>query len=156
MIKINIVAIGKIKEKYFRDGIEEYIKRLKKYCNFNIVELPEENYSKAGAGEIANVLAKEGESIIQHLKGHVIAMAIEGKECSSEKLAQKLKGFIDVGKEVTFVIGGSYGIDKEVKNKANELISLSPATFPHAMFRMILTEQIYRAFCIIQGTPYHK
>ena len=120
------------------------------------MELPEENYSKAGAGEIANVLAKEGENIIQHLKGHVIAMAIEGKECSSEKLAQKLKGFIDIGKEVTFVIGGSYGIDKEVKNKANELISLSPATFPHAMFRMILTEQIYRAFCIIQGTPYHK
>ena len=156
MIKVNIVAIGKIKEKYFRDGIEEYSKRLKKYCNFNIVELPEENYSKVGAGEISNILTKEGENILSHLKGHVICMAIEGKECSSENLAQKIKGFIDKGTEVTFVIGGSYGVYKGVKDRANELMSLSPATFPHAMFRMILTEQIYRAFCIIQGTPYHK
>lgn len=156
MIKVNIVAVGKIKEKYFRDGIEEYAKRLKKYCNFNIIEIAEENYSKTGVGEIANILTKEGESISTHLKGHVIAMAIEGKECSSEKLAQKLKNFVDIGKEVTFVIGGSYGLSKDIKDGADELVSLSQATFPHAMFRMILTEQIYRAFCIIQGTPYHK
>ncbi len=156
MIKINLVVVGKIKENYFKDGIEEYSKRLSKYCDFKIIEVQEENYSKAGQGEILNVLNKEAERILPNLKGHVICTAIEGKQFSSKELAQKIKGFIDLGKEVTFVIGGSYGICESIKQKSNELISFSKATFPHSMFRLILAEQIYRAFSIINGTPYHK
>ena len=156
MIKVNIVAVGKIKEKYFLDGILEYSKRLSKYCDFKIIEVAEENYSKAGDGEIAIIKEKEALRIAPYLKGQVIAMAIEGKKVSSESLAKRLKGFIDSGKEVTFIIGGSYGLSSDIKAKATELMSFSDMTFPHAMFRMILSEQIYRAFTIINGTPYHK
>lgn len=156
MIKVNIVAVGKIKEKYFSEGIAEYSKRLSKYCDFKIIELAEENYSKASEGEIALIKEREGARILPHLKGKVMVTAIEGKKYSSEKLAQKIKEFIDQGVEITFVIGGSYGVADQIKDKATELISFSDMTFPHAMFRMVLSEQIYRAFTIINGTPYHK
>jgi 23S rRNA (pseudouridine1915-N3)-methyltransferase len=157
MIKVNIVAVGKVKEKYFSDGIEEYRKRLGKYCEFNIIELQEENYQKVDDALILQIKEKEGEKILSAVKGYVFAMAIEGKKFSSEKFAQKIKELTDSGKGViTFVIGGSYGLSDKVKAKADALISFSDMTFPHTLFRLMLTEQIYRAFSITGGSAYHK
>ena len=157
MIKINVVAVGKIKEKYFTEALLEYSKRLSRYCEFNIIEIPEENYSKVDDTLIEKIKAKEEESILPHLKGYVIAMAIEGKKFSSNTFADKIKKLTDLGNGViTFVIGGSYGMSNKVKSLANELISFSDMTFPHTFFRVMLTEQLYRAFSIINNTPYHK
>ena len=157
MIKVNIVAVGKVKEKYFADGIAEYSKRLSKYCDFTISEIAEENYTKVDEGLIDTIKEKEGAKILPHLKGYVFAMAIEGKGVPSNKLAEKIKSLSSSGTGVfTFVIGGSYGLADEVKNKANELLSFSQMTFPHTLFRLMLTEQIYRAFAINNGSAYHK
>lgn len=157
MIKINVVAVGKVKEKYFSDGIEEYKKRLGKYCEFNIVEIQEENFNKVDDALICQIKEKEGDKILSALKGYVFAMAIEGKKFSSEKFAGRIKELTDLGTGVfTFVIGGSYGLSDRVKKKADQLISFSDMTFPHTLFRLMLTEQIYRAFSIIGGSAYHK
>lgn len=157
MIKINVVAVGKIKEKYFTEALLEYSKRLSRYCEFNIIEIPEENYSKVDDTLIERIKAKEEESILPYLKGYVIATAIEGKKHSSVAFAEKIKKLTDLGQGViTFVIGGSYGMTNKVKSQANELISFSDMTFPHTFFRVMLTEQLYRAFSIINNTPYHK
>ncbi len=157
MIKINIVAVGKVKESYFADGIKEYSKRMGKFAEFSIKEIPEENFTKVDESLISVIKEREGERILPNLKGYVIAMAIEGKKYSSEKLASKIKTLVDTGEGViTFVIGGSYGLSDKVKNKANELISFSDMTFPHTLFRLMLTEQIYRAFSINAQSPYHK
>lgn len=157
MIKVNVVAVGKVKEKYFADAIAEYSKRLSKYCEFNLIEVAEENYTKVDEGLISAIKKKEAERILPHLKGCVYAMAIEGKTFSSEKFAKQIKTLADSGKGVfTFVIGGSYGLADEVKNKAEKLLSFSEMTFPHTLFRVMLTEQLYRAFCIINGVAYHK
>lgn len=156
MIKVNIVAVGKVKEKYFADGISEYSKRLSRFCEFKIIELPEENYKVVTDALIDNIKEKEGEKILSNLKGYVVAMAIEGKKLSSEKLAGLIKSVADTSGVITFVIGGSYGLSKAVKNKADQLISFSDMTFPHTLFRLMLTEQIYRAFSINSGSAYHK
>ena len=157
MIKINVVAVGKVKEKYFSDGINEYKKRLGKFCEFTITEIAEENYNKIDEALIKQIKEKEGEKILPYLKGSVFAMAIEGKKYSSEKFANKIKATVDGGQGViTFVIGGSYGLSDKIKKKANELISFSDMTFPHTMFRLMLVEQVYRAFSIIGGSAYHK
>ena len=157
MVKINLVAVGKVKEKYFSDGINEYVKRLNRYCDFKIIEIGEENFTKVDDSIIESVKLKEGEKILPHLKGRVFAMAIEGKKYSSEKFAVKIKDFIDAGDGVlTFVIGGSYGLSNAVKARADELISFSDMTFPHTLFRLMFTEQIYRAFSINSGSAYHK
>lgn len=157
MIKVNLVAVGKVKEKYFSDGILEYTKRLSKFCEFNLVEIAEENYNKVDDALINQIKEKEGEKILSALKGHVIAMAIEGKKLTSEKFANRIKQLTDSGKGViTFVIGGSYGLSDAVKKRADELLSFSDMTFPHTLFRLMLSEQIYRAFSIINGSAYHK
>jgi 23S rRNA (pseudouridine1915-N3)-methyltransferase len=157
MIKVNLIAVGKVKEKYFLDGIKEYSKRLAKFCDFNIVEISEENYLKVDDGKIKIIKEREGERILPHLKGHVFAMAIEGKKLSSENLAKSIKNLTDNGDGVlTFVIGGSYGLSEEIKKKANTLLSFSDMTFPHTLFRLMLTEQLYRAFSINGGSAYHK
>lgn len=157
MIKVNVIAVGKVKEKYFSDAIKEYSKRLSKYCEFNLIEIAEENYVKVDEGLINTIKKKEAERILPHLKGYVFATAIEGKTFASEKFAKEIKTLADNGKGVfTFVIGGSYGLDDEIKNKADRLISFSEMTFPHTLFRVMLSEQIYRAFCIINGVAYHK
>ena len=153
MLKINVVCVGKVKEKYFSEGINEYAKRLSRFCDFSIIETAEENLK----GIPAVIAEKEGKNIIPKLRGTVFALAMEGKKYSSEQFAEKLKSVKDSGAgEITFVIGGSYGLSAEVKNKANELISFSDMTFPHTLFRLMLTEQVYRAFSIIEGSPYHK
>lgn len=157
MIKVNVVAVGKVKEKYFQDGISEYAKRLSRYCEFKIIEIAEENYQKADDALICAIKEKEAERILPHLKGHVFAMAIEGKKTSSESLAKTIKDLSDKGQGViTFVIGGSYGLDEKIKKSANQLLSFSDMTFPHTLFRLMLTEQIYRAFSINGGSAYHK
>ena len=155
MIKVNIVAVGKVKEKYFEDGIKEYAKRLSRFCNFNVIEVQEENRVKVSPGDIAVIKKVEGERIMPYLKGKVFAMAIEGKTYSSESFAKKISTCSLNDSEITFVIGGSYGLADEIKAKA-ELISFSPMTFPHTMFRLMLTEQIYRAFMQLSGSSYHK
>lgn len=154
MLKINLVCVGRVKEKYFAEGIAEYSKRLGRFCEFNVTEVAEENSKNLDGFFIAE---KEGKNILPKLRGTVFALAIEGKKYSSEDFAKEIKKRTDGGAgEITFVIGGSYGLSDEVKKHADGLISFSDMTFPHTLFRLILTEQLYRAFCIIGGTPYHK
>lgn len=153
MVKINIVCVGKVKEKYFADGIAEYAKRLSRFCEFSIIETDEENAKSSPA----IIVEKEGKNILPKLRGAVFALAIEGKKYTSVAFADKIKSLKDGGVgEITFVIGGSYGLSDEVKKRADGLISFSDMTFPHTLFRLMLTEQIYRAFSIIDKSPYHK
>ena len=157
MIKVNVIAVGRVKERYFADGIAEYSKRLSKYCDFTVTEVEEENYKKPDAKIIERIKRREGEKIIPLLKGTVFATAPEGKKLSSEDLARKIGALADAGRGViTFVIGGSYGLSEQVKNAADEKISFSDMTFPHTLFRLMLTEQLYRAFSILGGSAYHK
>lgn len=157
MVKINVVAVGKVKEKYFSLGIDEYVKRLSRYAKINIIEVKEKNFATEPNGaQIQEILRREGEEIKKELKGYVVAMAIEGKKLSSENFAC----FIEKGKnlrgEITFVIGGSYGLDESVKQLADERVSVSDMTFPHTLLRLMLVEQIYRAFTILEDGKYHK
>lgn len=157
MIKVNVVAVGKVKEKYFSDGINEYSKRLSRFCEFKIIELQEENFNKADSSLIETIKHREAERIAPHLKGYLFVTAIEGKKFSSKAFAEKIKSLTDMGEGViTFVIGGSYGVADEIKSRADALISFSDMTFPHTLFRLMLTEQIYRAFSINEGSAYHK
>ena len=157
MVKVNIVAVGKVKEKYFLDGINEYKKRISKYADFNIIEVAEENFSKVDDALISVIKEREADRILPHLKGTIKALAIEGKKYSSQSFAKEIKRLADCGEGIiTFVIGGSYGLSDKIKQKANELISFSDMTFPHTLFRLMLTEQLYRAFSINAGRAYHK
>lgn len=156
MIKVNVVAVGKVKEKYFSDGIAEYAKRLSRFCEFKIIEVEEENFKKAESGDISVIKEREGERILPHIKGRVFAMAIEGKRRSSEEFARLIQTAADSVGVMTFVVGGSYGLSEEVKSRADGLLSFSEMTFPHTLFRLMLTEQIYRAFTILGGSAYHK
>ena len=156
MIKINVLAVGKVKEKYFLDGINEYKKRLSRFCDFNIIEIEEENFKNPTPSEIEIIKEKEAQKILPHIKGKTIVMAIEGKKISSEKLASLILDFQNLSSTITFIIGGSYGLSDKVKNKADIKLSFSDMTFPHTLFRLMLTEQIYRAFTIINGVSYHK
>ena len=157
MLKINIVAVGKVKEKYFGDGISEYLKRLSRFAEVKIIEVKEENYSKDNKEIRLEILKKEGENIKKELKGYVIALAIEGKQLTSEELADKISNLATKGESViTFVIGGSYGIDESIKETADYKLSFSKMTLPHTLARLVLTEQLYRAFMINSNSSYHK
>ena len=161
MIKINIICIGKIKEKYFADAIAEYSKRLGAFCKFDITELAEEKIrdNNPNQSQIDEVLRAEGRSILKKISpsDYVEALCIEGKLISSEELSKTLDSLAVSGKStVSFVIGGSYGLSGEVKSRADLRLSMSRMTFPHTMARMILTEQIYRAFEISTNGKYHK
>ncbi|MBR2336343.1 MAG: 23S rRNA (pseudouridine(1915)-N(3))-methyltransferase RlmH [Clostridia bacterium] len=156
-MKIKLVAVGKVKEKYFTEAISEYSKRLKGYCDFSLIEVKEENFKNPSASDIKKILAVEGERIENAVKGYPIALAIEGKKLSSEELAKKIKALTDRGEgEICFIIGGSYGIDERVKALCKEKISFSDMTFPHTLMRVMATEQLYRAFAINAGSEYHK
>lgn len=159
-VNISIITIGKLKEKYLKQGIEEYIKRLASYAKVEIIELADEkapeNLSDA---EMVQIKQKEGERILQKISpdAHVIALAIQGKMKSSEQLADDLDKLATYGKsKVAFVIGGSLGLSDEVMKRSDEQLSFSKMTFPHQLMRLILVEQIYRAFRINRGEPYHK
>lgn len=156
MIKINLVAVGKVKEKYFQDAIIEYAKRLKRFCEFNLIEVQEENFQKVDEGTAQIIKQREAERIKPHLRGHVICLAIEGKKLSSEQFSKTIDKISLESGVITFVIGGSYGIDDTIKKNSNALISFSDMTFPHTLFRVMFVEQIYRAFMINGGSAYHK
>ena len=151
MIKINIICIGKIKEKYFTDAIAEYAKRLTAFCKFNIIELSEERIKSniPNRSQIDEVIFYEGKRIMQKISpsDYVVAMCIEGKSMSSEELSKLIDNASVSGKStVDFIIGGSYGLDESVKKRADVRLSMSRMTFPHQMARMILSEQIYRVY----------
>ncbi len=145
MQKIYFVVVGKIKEAFYREAVAEYVKRLSRFAKVEIKELAE------GANPEA-----EKEEILRACKGYVIALAVEGEPLSSEGLAKKLKGLTDGGKDITFVIGSSCGLADEVKARADYRLSFSNMTFPHQLMRVILAEQVYRAFMINAGSTYHK
>lgn len=159
-MKITIISVGKIKEKYFTDGIAEYSKRLTRYCKLNIIELPDEKTpDDASTAEELQIKKKEGDRILKNIKenSYIIALAIEGKMLSSEELSNKLDKIGIEGKSnIVFVIGGSLGLDSRIIDRADFRLSFSKMTFPHQMMRMILLEQIYRAYRISNGEPYHK
>ena len=145
MQKIYFVVVGKIKESFYREAMDEYAKRISRFAKLEVKELPE------GAS-----LETEAEDILKACKGYVIELAVEGEKLSSEKLASKIKTLTDAGKEITFIIGSSCGLSKRVKQAANDRISFSDMTFPHQLMRVILAEQVYRAFMINAGATYHK
>ncbi|HIZ02707.1 MAG TPA: 23S rRNA (pseudouridine(1915)-N(3))-methyltransferase RlmH [Candidatus Borkfalkia avistercoris] len=145
MQKINIVCVGKLKEKFFSDAVNEYLKRLSRFASVTVRELAEKR-----------TLREEAENILKELRGACVVLAVEGKKLSSETFAEKMKRFADEGKEVTFVIGSSCGLSESVKARADLLLSFSDMTFPHQLMRVILCEQIYRAFMINGGGEYHK
>jgi 23S rRNA (pseudouridine1915-N3)-methyltransferase len=159
-VHISIVTVGKLKEKYLKQGIEEYVKRLNSYAKIEIFEVPDEKAPEELSDiEMEQVKQKEGERILAkiHQDTYVIALAINGKLRSSEELAESLDKLATYGKsKVAFVIGGSLGLSDEVLKRANEQLSFSKMTFPHQLMRLILVEQIYRAFRINRGEPYHK
>ena len=159
-MKIKLVTVGKLKEKYLKDGIAEYAKRLSRFSKLEIVELADEKTpDKASELENQQILEKEGNRILAKVseREFVVALAIEGKQFPSEQFAKELeqatlRGYSDI----TFIIGGSLGLSPTVKKRANQLMSFGLLTFPHQLMRLVLVEQIYRAFMIQQGSPYHK
>lgn len=156
-MKVNIVAVGKIKEKYFTDAINEYAKRLSRFTEFSVVEVGEYKNQKTSEEEIQITKKIEGERLLKKAKGVIIAMDRQGKMLSSEELACKIKEiFTYNASEISFLIGGSNGLSQEVINKADYLVSFGKITYPHQLMRVILSEQIYRAFTINNSLPYHK
>lgn len=160
MQKVSILCVGKLKEKFYAEAVAEYTKRLGRFCTLEIVELPEFRLPDApSAAEIRQALAAEAASIEARLPkgGALIAMCIEGKELSSPALAEKMAALAVGGAStLTFLIGGSVGLDESLKNRADLRLSMSPMTFPHHLARIMLLEQIYRAYQIQCGTKYHK
>ena len=150
---IKIICIGKIKEKYLKDAILEYKKRLSKYTKLDIIELPDINYP-----EIDKVKKEEGKLILKHLKtnDNIIVLDINGQELTSIELTNKLCKLEEINSNITFIIGGSYGLSDEVKKRASYSLSFSKLTFPHQLFRVILLEQIYRTYKIRNNENYHK
>lgn len=159
-MKITILCVGKIKERYFADGIREYAKRLSRYCKLEIVEVADERTpDSATEAEELRIKAKEGERLKKYIRedAYVIALAIEGEQLDSVELSKKIEKLgIQGASHIIFVIGGSLGLDASVLKQANERLSFSKLTFPHQMMRMILLEQIYRSYRIMKGEPYHK
>ena len=159
-MKIDIVTVGKVKEKFYRDAIDEFLKRLSKYAKVQCIEVPDEK-TPDGASEmlIEQIKQKEAERILKHLKddSFVITLEIQGKKFSSEMFADKIDSLAIQGKShLQFVIGGSLGLHNLVMKRSDLAISFSDMTFPHQLMRVILLEQIYRAYRIITGEPYHK
>lgn len=160
MQRVTVLCIGKLKEKFYIDAAAEYQKRLQRHCKLDIIELPEQRLPENSApADIQRALRLEGESIRERLPkgGAVIALCIEGKTCSSEELSRRMSDYALQGKtQLTFLIGGSVGLDESLKREADWRLSMSPMTFPHHMARVMLLEQIYRAYQIESGTKYHK
>ena len=143
---IKIICVGKVKEQYLRDGISDYIKRISKYHKLNVIEVLDSN------------IEEERDRIIKYIdnKDYVITLDIEGKQLSSLEFADKIDKTFIINSNITFVIGGSYGIHQDVKNRSDFSLSFSKMTFPHQLFRIILLEQIYRSFKILNNETYHK
>ena len=150
---IKIICVGKIKESFFKEAIQEYEKRLSKYTKIKIIEVEDINLNNKKL-----IKQKEKEKILKYIeqKDYVITLEIEGKELSSIELSKKIEEIQQTNPNLTFIIGGSYGLDTEIKNISNYKISFSKLTFPHQLFRVILLEQIYRAYKIKNNESYHK
>ncbi len=159
-MRITLICVGKLKEKYLSEGVAEYAKRLGRYCTLEIIELADEKTPDNASEALEEIIKKkEGERILKVLKedAYCIALAIGGKQLSSEELAKKLDSLgISGTSHISFIIGGSLGLSAEVLNRADYLLSFSKMTFPHQLMRMILLEQIYRAYRITHNQPYHK
>lgn len=150
---IKIITVGTIKEKYLKDAIDEYLKRLKKYTNIELIEVKDE-----GLVEEQKAINLEGEKINKYItpKDYIITLEIEGKAFTSEEFATKLNQIQIENSNIVFIIGGSYGLSQEIKNKSKLHLSFSKMTFPHQLFRVFLLEQIYRAYKILNNESYHK
>ncbi len=150
---IKIIAVGTIKEKYLKDAIEEYTKRIKKYTNIEIIEVKDE-----GLVEEQKAINLESEKIKKHInsKDYIITMEIEGKQLTSPEFAEKINQIQIENSNIVFIIGGSYGLSEEIKNQAKYHLSFSKMTFPHQLFRVFLLEQIYRSYKILNNESYHK
>jgi len=150
---IKIITVGSIKEKYLKDAIEEYTKRLSKYTNIEIIEVKDE-----GLVEPQKAIILEEEKILKHIneKDYLVTLEIEGKEFTSEEFAEKIDKIQLEASNITFIIGGSYGLSQSIKDKSRLHLSFSKMTFPHQLFRVLLLEQIYRAFKINNNESYHK
>lgn len=159
-MNISIITVGKLKEKYLKQGIEEYTKRLGPFAKIDVIEVPDEKAPEnLSETEMIQVKKAEGDRILSKISSdaHVIALAINGKMKTSEQLARDLDQLATYGKsKIAFVIGGSLGLSNEVLQRANDTLSFSKMTFPHQLMRLILVEQVYRAFKINRGEPYHK
>ena len=159
-MNINIVCVGKIKEKYLKLGIDEFKKRLSKYCKLDVIELDDEKAPEnLSDKEMLMIKDKEGKKILSKVKAnsYVIALAIDGKNLSAEELADTMSKLAVRGSShITFIIGGSLGLSDEVLSRADYKLSFSKMTFPHQLMRLILLEQVYRAYRINNGEPYHK
>ena len=150
---IKIITVGQLKEKYLKEAVEEYKKRLSKYTNLEIIEIKDE-----GLVEESKAIELEGEKINKYLdnKDYIITLEIEGKQMSSVEFSEKLERIQMENSNIVFIIGGSYGLSKSIKDKSNLKLSFSKMTFPHQLFRVILLEQIYRSYKIINNERYHK
>ena len=160
IVKITVIAVGKIKEKFYTDAIAEYSKRLSRYCRLEVIQVADEK-TPDGASEAQErqIKEKEGSRILAQIKdgAYVIALAVQGTMLSSEQLASKLNKLgLDGQSQIVLIIGGSLGLSDEVLKRADYHLSFSPMTFPHQLMRVILLEQIYRSYRIISGEPYHK
>ncbi len=159
-MNITVVSVGKLKEKYLKDGIAEYSKRLSRYCSLNLIEVADEKAPEnLSDNDMIQVKEREGERILKHVKDsmYVIALNLDGKMHTSEQFADKLEKLsLQGNSQIVFIIGGSLGLSDGVLGRSNEKISFSKMTFPHQLMRLILLEQVYRAFKINRNEPYHK
>ncbi len=156
MLEVRLICVGKLKEAYWRDAVAEYEKRLRPLCKFQIIELPEARLpADPSAAQIAAALEQEGKAILEKTAGKVFPLCIEGKLTDSKGLAERLSGAMASPGAASFLIGSSHGLAEPVK-QAGERLSMSPMTFPHQLARVMLCEQIYRGFQILNGTKYHK
>ncbi len=159
-MKITVITVGKIKEKFMKDALGEYSKRLSKYCKLEIVEVTDEKTQENASEVVCNqIRQKEGERILKYVRddAFVITLEIKGKMLTSEELADKIETLgVQGTSHIIFIIGGSIGLSEEVMKKSNYALSFSKMTFPHQLMRVILLEQIYRSYRIISGEPYHK
>ena len=160
MLSVQIICVGKLKEAFYTDAANEYRKRLGGYCKFSLTELPEERLpDRPSPAQIEGALAKEGAAVLSRLPkgGAVVAMCVEGQPLSSEGLAEKVAAWAGSGRsQITFLIGSSFGLHPDVKKAADFRLSMSQMTFPHHLARVMILEQIYRAFKIQEGSGYHK
>lgn len=159
MMKITVIALASLKEKYLKDAAAEYIKRLRTYCDLKVIELdPIRLPEKASLAEISSALEREAELIAKKIPAgdFVVPLCIEGKQLSSEEFANVLDKEINIGRGITFIIGSSCGLADNIKRRGDLKLSFSKMTFPHQLFRVMLLEQLYRAFKIISGGAYHK
>ena len=160
MQRVTVLCVGKLEEKFYLEAAAEYVKRLQRFCKLELVELPESRLPESPSpAEVQRALAAEAVAIRERLPkgGAVIALCIEGKPCSSVELSRRMEELAVAGKtQLTFLIGGSVGLDESLKQQADWQLSMSPMTFPHHLARIMLLEQIYRAYQISAGTKYHK